>query len=243
MAEEKKKKEEEKTGTISRREFLKDAGLVVGGASIGSMSFLNACSNAGATATTTQTVTKTSTVTVTAPGGTVPAATVTVTSPTVSKVVEVAPAGMITLNVNGNNYQIGDVKPYMPLAFVLREKLGLTGTKIGCDRGECGVCTIIVDGKNVLACTIPAVEAEGTVILTIEGLAKGGKLDPLQQLFYDEDAFQCGYCTPGFIMAAKVLLAEKPKPTSADIREALSGHCCSCGGANMPVRALLKGVA
>jgi carbon-monoxide dehydrogenase small subunit len=136
--------------------------------------------------------------------------------------------GLSTLTVNGKSTVL-EIEPDMSLAFVLREKLGLVGTKIGCDRGTCGTCTVIMDGRTVYSCTVLAIEAEGKAIETIEGLSDGVNLHPVQQRFVDNSAAQCGICTPGFIMAAKSLLDSNPNPTRDEVREALSGHFCTCG--------------
>jgi aerobic-type carbon monoxide dehydrogenase small subunit (CoxS/CutS family) len=136
--------------------------------------------------------------------------------------------GVITLNVNGNAY-VTHIKPYWSLLFVLRENLGLTAAKQGCDRGECGTCTVIVDGRAVYACTMLVTDAVGKSIETVEGLSDGITLSPLQQSFWERGASQCGFCTPGFLMAAKALLDANPNPTRDDVRVALSGHLCSCG--------------
>jgi xanthine dehydrogenase YagT iron-sulfur-binding subunit len=234
------KEKDEKTKGISRRKFLKDAGLVVGGATVGSMAILSACKGE----TTTVTSTKTVTTTVTSPGGTTTApgatSTVTVTSPPVTKVVETTPAGVVTLTVNGQNYVV-KVEPEWSLGFVLRDKLGLTGTKVSCDRGECGACTILVDGRKQLACTMLAIESEGKKIVTIEGLASGPNMHPVQKLFLDNQTFQCGYCTPGMIMSTVDLLSKTPKPTVDQVREALSGNLCYCGDYTRVVATVLKG--
>jgi carbon-monoxide dehydrogenase small subunit len=155
--------------------------------------------------------------------------TVTVTPPPVTKLSEVAPSGLLTLNVNGNDKELIGIEPYYTLSFVLREKLGLVGTKVGCNEGECGTCAVIVDGKSVYSCIMLAMNAAGKKILTIEGLANGQTLGPIQQKFFDAGASQCGFCTPGFIMATKALLDEKPTPTLAEVKEGLSGHICGCG--------------
>jgi carbon-monoxide dehydrogenase small subunit len=147
--------------------------------------------------------------------------------------------GCITLNVNNTEYSV-KVKDSWSLTFVLREKLGLTGTKIGCDQGSCGACTVIVDGMPVYSCLILAVEAVDKRILTIEGLSDGISLHPVQQAFIDNDASQCGYCTPGFIMSAKALLDTNPNPTRDEVREALSGHLCICGHTKKIVDAVLN---
>jgi carbon-monoxide dehydrogenase small subunit len=147
--------------------------------------------------------------------------------------------GIIKLSVNGCIYEL-KVKSDWSLAFVLREKLGLTGTKVGCDRGSCGTCTIIVNGKPVYSCMMLAVAADGSDIVTIEGLSNGVTLHPVQQAFIDNDAVQCGYCTPGFIMSAKALLDKNPSPTRDEAREALSGHICICGHTKKIVDAVLS---
>ena len=123
-----------------------------------------------------------------------------------------------------------EVDPSISLAQFLRDNLYLTGTKIGCGKGECGACTIIMDGKSVTSCIIPVLRAEGAVIQTIEGVAKNGKLHPLQEEFINQGAVQCGFCTPGMIMSAKALLDENPKPKKEEIREALGGNICRCTG-------------
>ena len=143
---------------------------------------------------------------------------------------------LINLTVNGEPYglEIGDkpheVDPAHTLAYTLRETLNLTGTKISCDHGACGCCTVLMDGKAVLSCMILTVECDGKQITTIEGLGdpKTRKMDPLQQAFVDYAAFQCGFCTPGTIMSAKALLHENPSPTEEEVEQALSGNFCRC---------------
>ena len=134
----------------------------------------------------------------------------------------------INLRVNGSLRKIL-VEPRWPLVYVLREVLGLTGTKIGCERGECGACTVLIDGKPRYSCMTLAVEAEGHAITTIEGLLDGGKLGPVQQAFAEADAFQCGFCTPGQVMAVEGLLRKDPNPTIDQIRTGVSGNLCRCG--------------
>jgi xanthine dehydrogenase YagT iron-sulfur-binding subunit len=134
----------------------------------------------------------------------------------------------VTLLVNGRKYRVL-VEPRWSLLFVLREKLGLTGTKVGCDRGECGACTVLVNDVPQYACMILAVEAEGLPITTLEGLMTGEELGPVQQAFLRCDAFQCGYCTPGQIMAVEGLLRRNPDPTMEEIRLGVSGNLCRCG--------------
>jgi len=136
---------------------------------------------------------------------------------------------LVRLHVNGQVHEVV-VPPQKTLLEVLREDLGLTGTKHGCELGECGACTVLVGGRPVLACLLLAVEAEGAEILTIEGLGHPGELDPLQEAFMEAGALQCGYCTPGFLLAAKALLDRNPAPTREEIREALSGNLCRCTG-------------
>jgi carbon-monoxide dehydrogenase small subunit len=135
----------------------------------------------------------------------------------------------LTMTVNRQELTV-EVAADELLVDVLRDRLGLTGTKIGCNEGECGACTIIMDGEPVLSCLVPALRAEGTEILTIEGLSDGDKLHPLQQAFVDHGAVQCGYCIPGFIMSAKALLDRNPHPTRDEIKEAIAGNLCRCTG-------------
>ena len=135
----------------------------------------------------------------------------------------------IKLNVNGQDYGFS-VPPHRTLLEVIREELGLTGTKEGCSVGECGACTVIMDGKTVNSCLVLAAEADGKSITTIEGLANGDKLHPIQQAFIDHGGFQCGFCTPGMIMSAKALLDTNPHPTDEEIRKGISGNFCRCTG-------------
>jgi xanthine dehydrogenase YagT iron-sulfur-binding subunit len=133
----------------------------------------------------------------------------------------------VTLQINGASRKIL-VEPRWTLLYVVRDLLGLTGTKIGCERGECGACTVLIDGKTRYACMTLAVEAEGHAITTLEGLMDGEKLGPVQQAFALEDAFQCGFCTPGQIMAVEGLLRQNPNPSIDDIRLGVSGNLCRC---------------
>jgi xanthine dehydrogenase YagT iron-sulfur-binding subunit len=133
----------------------------------------------------------------------------------------------VALRINGRVHRLL-VEPRWSLLFVLRERLGLTGTKIGCERGECGACTVLVDGVTHYACMTLAVEAEGTEITTLEGLMNGEQLGATQQAFLEEDAFQCGYCTPGQIMAAEGLLRANPNPDLQEIRHGMAGNLCRC---------------
>ena len=143
----------------------------------------------------------------------------------------------VALKVNGKTYRV-QVEHRQTLAEVLRDELGLTGTKIGCDRGECGACTVIIDGRNMYSCSQLAVWMQGKDILTIEGLAKGDKLDPLQEAFIEHDGPQCGFCTSGQIMSGKAVLMKNPKPTEAQVRRGLSGNLCRCGNYNREVAAV-----
>ena len=135
----------------------------------------------------------------------------------------------IRITVNGKLYELF-VRPWATLLEVIREDLGLTGTKEGCGVGECGACTVIMNGKSVNACLVLAPEADGSQVTTIEGLAEGEKLDPIQQAYYEIGGLQCGFCTPGMIMSTKALLAETPEPTDQEIRKGLEGNFCRCTG-------------
>ena len=136
---------------------------------------------------------------------------------------------LIELKVNGEPYEVA-VDSRRTLLEVLRDYLGLTGTKKGCDEGDCGCCTVLMDGKAVPSCLVLAIEAAGKDIVTIEGLASGGQLHPLQEAFVNYGALQCGFCTPGMILSAKALLDENPKPTEEEIRRAIAGNLCRCTG-------------
>ncbi len=153
-----------------------------------------------------------------------------------SKTIRAIEKPIIQLTVNGQRCDLevgnrpGEIDPSHTLAYTLRETLGFTGTKVGCDHGACGSCTILMDGKAVLSCMILTIEANGKSITTIEGLRdpNTGNLDPLQQAFIDHTAFQCGFCTPGILMSAKALLNENASPKEQDVKEALSGNYCRC---------------
>jgi aerobic carbon-monoxide dehydrogenase small subunit len=135
----------------------------------------------------------------------------------------------VHLTVNGKEYQVS-VSPSKTLLEVIREDLGLTGTKEGCGLGECGACTVIMDKKTVNSCLMLAAEADGKMITTIEGLANGSQLHPIQQAFVDNGGFQCGFCTPGMILSTKALLDANPDPTDEEIRRGISGNFCRCTG-------------
>lgn len=135
----------------------------------------------------------------------------------------------LSMTVNGEHVEIA-FAPHKTLLEVLREDLALTGTKHGCELGECGTCTVLLDGQAVLSCLVLGLDAEGREVTTIEGMAEGAQLHPLQETFADLGAAQCGYCTPGFLLVAKELLEHHPQPTREEIKEALSGNLCRCTG-------------
>lgn len=135
----------------------------------------------------------------------------------------------ISLNINGEEYHL-NVEPKRTLLDAIREDIGLTGTKKGCDSGDCGACTVILDGEPVNSCIVLAVDAQGKQITTIEGLAAKGTLHPLQEAFVQHGAVQCGFCTPGMVLAAKALLDKNPNPTEQEIREGMVGNLCRCTG-------------
>ena len=139
------------------------------------------------------------------------------------------PKTLLRLRVNGEDHDVA-AATHKTLLEVLREEMGLTGTKHGCELGECGTCTVLVDGQPVLSCLALPIELEGREVTTVEGLAIGGRLHPLQQAFAELGAAQCGYCTPGILLTARALLAENPKPTRQEIRTALAGNLCRCTG-------------
>ncbi len=143
----------------------------------------------------------------------------------------------IRIKVNGDWVE-AYVKPYQTLLEFLREELGLTGTKEGCGVGECGACTVILNGEPVKSCLVLAVEADGADVRTIEGMTSSGKLHPVQEAFIKTGAVQCGFCTPGMVMASYALLSEKPDPTEEDIKEALAGHLCRCTGYESIIEAI-----
>ena len=145
---------------------------------------------------------------------------------------------LIELRVNGEAYEIA-VEASRTLLEVLRDSLGLTGAKECCDLGTCGTCTVIIDGKATLSCLTLAIDSQGKEITTIEGLAKDGKLHPLQQNFVDHGALQCGFCTPGMILTAKALLDENPQPTEAEVVRGMSGNLCRCTGYTKIIEAVM----
>jgi len=145
--------------------------------------------------------------------------------------------GNVELTVNGQRRD-AQVEPRQLLAYFLREQLGLKGTNVGCDTSSCGACTVLLDGESVKSCTVLAVQAEGCEITTIEGLAAGEELHPMQQAFNEQHALQCGYCTPGMVMAAVSLLREHPNPSEEEIRAGLEGNLCRCTGYHNIVRAV-----
>lgn len=145
----------------------------------------------------------------------------------------------VNLKINGKTYNV-EIEEDMRLLDVLRDKLGLTGTKEGCGEGECGACTVIIDGKTVNSCMVLAFQAEGKDILTIEGMTSEKGVHPIQQAFLDEGAVQCGFCIPGMVLSAKALLDKKPEPTKEDIRESISGNLCRCTGYNKIASAIEK---
>jgi len=145
---------------------------------------------------------------------------------------------MINVKINGVAFE-RDVEPRTLLAYFIREACGLTGTHVGCDTSSCGCCVVVMDGAiAVKSCTMFAVQADGHEILTVEGLARGGTLHPIQQAFWDKHGLQCGYCTPGMMLTSYALLKQNANPTEADIREGLSGNLCRCTGYNNIVKAV-----
>ena len=149
------------------------------------------------------------------------------------------PTHLVSFRLNGDQRSLA-VEPRRTLLDALRGDLALTGTKKVCDMGDCGACTVLLDGQAVYSCLLLAVECEGHEITTVEGLARGAQLDPVQQAFVESDAFQCGFCTPGQIMSIKALLAERPAPTEDEVRRAVSGNLCRCGAYQNIVRAGLR---
>ena len=143
----------------------------------------------------------------------------------------------VSITVNGAEHVL-ELEPRELLVYVLRERLGLTGTNVGCDTSSCGACTVLLDGESVKSCTVLGAQADGHEITTIEGLATNGTMHPVQEAFHEQHGLQCGYCTPGFIMATVSLLDETPNPTEEEIRHALEGNLCRCTGYHNIVRAV-----
>ena len=143
----------------------------------------------------------------------------------------------ITLKINGEIYKL-NVKSNVLLLDVIRDEIGLTGTKRGCDTGECGACTVLIEGKPVNSCLVLAIEVDGKDILTVEGLSKNGQLHPLQVAFVEEGAVQCGFCTPGVLLSAKALLNTNPNPTEEEIKTAIAGNLCRCTGYTKIIKAI-----
>ena len=139
------------------------------------------------------------------------------------------PKRVITLTVNGTPYEVA-VEPWWSQLYTVREELGLTGSKEGCGTGDCGACSMLLDGRLVTSCIVLAVEADGCQVTTVEGLAQGGQLHPVQQAFVEKGAVQCGYCIPGMVMAAYDLLRRNPRPTLEEVRLGLAGNLCRCTG-------------
>ena len=159
-------------------------------------------------------------------------------TPAATTPTETVPRTAIRVTINGAERRI-EVEDRWTLVELLRDHLGLTGTKIGCDRGECGACTVLLDGRPVYSCSNLAVWADGRSVQTVEGLAQNGRLDPLQQAFIDHDAPQCGFCTSGQLMSARGLLTRNPHPAADDVRAAMTGNLCRCSGYNHYVEAVL----
>jgi carbon-monoxide dehydrogenase small subunit len=148
-----------------------------------------------------------------------------------------AKSQVISIEVNGETHEV-TVRPRHMLVEVLRERIGLTGTKDGCEQGVCGSCTVLLDGRPTLACLTLAVECDGRKVRTVEGLAEGEKVSPIQQAFLDQGAVQCGFCTPGMLMSATALLEKNPQPSLPEIKKALEGNLCRCTGYNTIVAAV-----
>jgi carbon-monoxide dehydrogenase small subunit len=144
----------------------------------------------------------------------------------------------VRLSVNGAS-QEHEVEPRLLLVHYIREVVGLTGTNVGCDTSSCGACTVLLDGESIKSCTVLAVQADGMDVTTIEGMAHDGEMHPIQEAFREHHALQCGYCTPGMVMAAASLLKEHPDPTEAEVREGLEGNLCRCTGYHNIVKAVL----
>jgi len=226
MAEEKKPEEmKQEAGEISRRQFLTGAGLVVGGAAIGAGIAYPLAPKGD------EVIKEVEVAKYVAPDGTTfdTLAALTAYVEGVYGAPPVVEAALTMLTVNGETYGL-KVEPQWTLLKVLREQLELTGTKMGCKAGSCGACTVLREGKAVLSCLTLAIECEGKEITTIENLANGEELHPIQEAFIEHMGFQCGFCTPGMILSTKALLDTDLNPTRAGIQEALSANLCRCGG-------------
>jgi nicotinate dehydrogenase subunit A len=149
----------------------------------------------------------------------------------------------LALRVNGGNREVESDDPDVPLLYVLRDDLGLTGTKFGCGLAQCGACTVLVGGRAIRSCATPARAVVGQDVVTIEGLGTLDRLDPVQAAFIAEQAAQCGYCTAGMVMAARALLSRTPRPSEAQVREALAGNLCRCGSHARVIRAVMRAAA
>ena len=159
-----------------------------------------------------------------------------------TQLLEAVPQTAIRVTVNGTEHRV-EVEDRWTLNEFLRDHIGLTGSKIGCNRGECGACTVLLDGEPVYSCSTLAVWADGREIVTVEGLERGGDVSPLQQAFMDHNAAQCGFCTPGQLMTATALLDHIPQPTTGEVREAMVGNLCRCSNYNAIVEAVLAAAA
>jgi len=148
----------------------------------------------------------------------------------------------VSMSVNGES-RSGGVEPRQLLVYYLREQLGLTGTVVGCDTSSCGACTVLLDGESVKSCTVLALQADGHEVTTIEGIGEIGDLHPVQQAFHEQHGLQCGFCTPGMVLATVSLLAENPSPSDAEIRHALEGNLCRCTGYQNIVKAVKAAAA
>ncbi len=234
MPDEEKKHIEERD--ISRREFLKNAGMVVAGTALGT-SLPHAPESDAVEAAASQMVKYTCPL-----DGRTFETLAALKDHFVSSHPNAAAPPVTRLKVNGKEYDV-QIEPHWTLQRTLQFKLGLTGAKTMCDRGECGSCAVIVDGKAVLSCTTLAVECEGKSIETIEGIAANPQWRPLIQAYMKHDAMQCGYCTPGFIVTAKAMLTQNPNPTEEQILQALSGNICRCGTYPRHPKAILEAAA
>jgi len=219
---------------LSRREFIKDAGLFISGATLASVTLLESCGGTTSTITVTKyicpldgqefsSLADFNSHTASVHPGSSPATT----------------ADMSLLDVNNTEYWL-KLEPDWSLSFVLRNKLGLFSVKEGCNMGECGTCTVLIDGVPIYSCLTLAIEVDGKKIQTVEGLSDGTNLSPIQKSFVVNAGFQCGYCTSGMMMAAKALLAKNSSPSRDEVRHALSGHLCNCGNYKKIIDSVVK---